>query len=178
MVVARSAADLARHKDVRQEVHLHLDYSVAAAVLAASAFDIEAEASRLVASDLGLRHLGKQVADVREHAGVCRRIRARRLAYRRLVDVDDLVEVFYAFYLAELARLLLRAVGDARDSLVEYLVHKARLARARHARYEHQLARRDLHVYVLEVVLGRAEDLEVFARAVPAHHRHRDVPLT
>jgi hypothetical protein len=38
------------------------------------------------------RHLGKQLADGREQAGVGGRVAARRAADRALVDVDDLVE--------------------------------------------------------------------------------------
>ncbi len=56
-VVPRPAADLARHVDVRQEVHLDLEGAVALAVLAAAALDVEGEATRLVAPQLGLRRL-------------------------------------------------------------------------------------------------------------------------
>ena len=49
-VVALAVALLARHVDVRQEVHLDLDLAVAAADLAAAALDVEAEAARLVAA--------------------------------------------------------------------------------------------------------------------------------
>jgi hypothetical protein len=77
-------------------VHLDLDDAVALAGLAAAALDVEREAARLVAARLGLRQAGEPVADRREGAGVGRRVRARRAADRRLVDVDDLVEMFEA----------------------------------------------------------------------------------
>src|SRR6185436_2078687 len=49
-VVPLAVALLARHVDVRQEVHLDLDLPVAAAHLAAPALDVEGEAPRLVAA--------------------------------------------------------------------------------------------------------------------------------
>ena len=42
-VVAFAPANVARHVDVRQEVHFHLDNAVALTGLASTSFDIEAE---------------------------------------------------------------------------------------------------------------------------------------
>ena len=95
-VVAGAVADLARHVDVRQEVHLDLDRAVAGAGLAAAALDVEGEPALLVAAHLRLGGLGEQLADVVEDAGVGRRVGPRRAADRRLVDVDDLVDVLEA----------------------------------------------------------------------------------
>ena len=95
-VVAGALADLARHVDVGQEVHLDLDRAVAGAVLAAPALDVEREPALLVTADLGLGRLGEQLADVVEHAGVGRRVRARGAPDRRLVDADDLVDLLDA----------------------------------------------------------------------------------
>src|SRR5690606_37402356 len=69
-VVPRSPADLARHIDVGQEVHLDLDRAVVLAVLAATALDVEAEAPWLVAARLRIRGLGEQRADLVEHTRV------------------------------------------------------------------------------------------------------------
>ena len=91
-VVALAVALLAGHVDVGQEVHLDLDLAVAAADLAAAALDVEREAARLVAARARLRRARVELADVVEHAGVGRRVRARRAPDRRLVDVDDLVD--------------------------------------------------------------------------------------
>src|SRR5205823_7883714 len=86
--------DVAGDVDIGQKVHLNLDHAVALAGLAAPALDVEAEAPRLVAARLGLRQAGEPFADRRERAGVGRGIAARRAADRRLVDIDDLVEMF------------------------------------------------------------------------------------
>ena len=95
-IVALALAHLARHVDVRQEVHLDLHETVALARLAPSALHVEREAPRSVAANLRLGQLGEELADRREQAGVRRRIRARRAADRTLVDVDDLVDVLEA----------------------------------------------------------------------------------
>ena len=96
-VVARALAHLARHVHVGEEVHLDADRAVARARLAAATLHVEREPARLVAAHL--RFLGgrEQRADLVEHAGVRGRVRTRRAPDRRLVDVDDLVEVLGAF---------------------------------------------------------------------------------
>ena len=95
-VVARALAHLARHVDVGEEVHLDLDRAVARARLAAAALHVEREAPGLVAADLRLLRGREQRADLVEHAGVGGRVRAGRAPDRRLVDVDDLVDVLGA----------------------------------------------------------------------------------
>ena len=95
-VVALALADVAGDVDVGQEVHLDLDDAVALAGLAAAALDVEGEAAGLVAARLGLGQAGEPLADRREGAGVGRGVGARRAADRRLVDVDDLVEMLEA----------------------------------------------------------------------------------
>src|SRR5882724_3706356 len=92
-VVALALADIALDVDVGQKVHLDLDDAVALAGLATAAFDVEGEAPGLVAALGRFGELGEPVADRRERAGVGRRVGARRTADRRLVDVDDLVEM-------------------------------------------------------------------------------------
>src|SRR5580765_2989108 len=74
-------------------MHLDLDDAVALAGPATPALDAEGEAPRLVAARLALGQPCEPLADRREGAGIGRRVRARRAADRRLVDVDDLVDV-------------------------------------------------------------------------------------
>ncbi|HET7321265.1 MAG TPA: hypothetical protein VFI96_02140, partial [Longimicrobiaceae bacterium] len=62
-VEALPLADVARHEDVREEVHLDLHEAVALARLAPAALHVEGEAPRPVAADLRLRHLREQLAD-------------------------------------------------------------------------------------------------------------------
>ena len=132
-VVALAVADLAGHVHVGQEVHLDLHHAVALAGLAAAAGHVEAEAARAVAALARGVGLGHQLADRREQAGVGGGVAARRAADRRLVDVDDLVEVLDALDRLVRGRLLVRAVERARHRGVERVVDQRRLARARDA---------------------------------------------
>ena len=91
-VVAAALALLARHVDVGQEVHLDGDDAVALAGLAPPAFHVEREAARPEPAGPGVRHHREQVADEREQPGVGRRVRARRAADGRLIDLDHLVD--------------------------------------------------------------------------------------
>src|SRR5439155_5842851 len=127
-VVAGAVAHVAGHVDVGQEVHLDLDEAVALARLAAAPLDVEGEAAGLVAARLGLGQAGEPVADHGEGAGVGRGVGARRAADRRLVDVDDLVEVFEAGDLAVSAGGDARAVEGPRGGGVGRVDGEARLA--------------------------------------------------
>ena len=89
-------ADLARHVDVRQEVHLDLLDAVALAGLAAAALDVEREAAGRVAVHARFRQLREEVADEVEELGVGGGVRARRAPDRALVDVDHLVDLLQA----------------------------------------------------------------------------------
>ena len=73
-VVALALAHIARHVDIGQEVHLDLDHAVALAGFTPAAFDVEAEATRLVAARTRFLSGGEQLADRGEDAGVGRRI--------------------------------------------------------------------------------------------------------
>ena len=110
-------------------MHLDLDHAVALAGLAAPALDVEGEASRLIAARLGFRQARKPFADRREGAGVGRRIRARRAADRRLVDVDHLVEMFEAVDPRVRRRMFERAIEPPRGGLVERIDDRASICR-------------------------------------------------
>ncbi len=165
-VVALALADVAGDVDVRQEVHLDLDDAVALAGLAAAALDVEREAAGLVAARLRLGQAGEPFADRRERAGVGRGVGARRAADRRLVDVDDLVEVLEPLDAVVRGRGLARAVELARDRLVERVDQQRRLAAAGDAGDAGEQAERDFGGDVLEVVAARVDDLD--GAALPA----------
>ena len=113
---------------------------------------------------------GEQLADVVEHAGVRGRVRARRATDRRLVDVDDLVELLDALdrlvparAAASTCRSSASATGS-RMSLTSVL-----LPEPRHAGDGDEAAERDVDVDVAQVVLARALDREpLVARACAA----------
>ena len=66
---------------------------MAPAFLATAALDVETEAARLVAQGPGFAGVGKDLANLVEDADVGGRVAAGRAADRRLVDLDDLVDL-------------------------------------------------------------------------------------
>jgi hypothetical protein len=118
-VVALALADLARHVDVRQELHLDLQDAVTLAVLAATALDVEAEPARAVAPDACLGHAGEQLADGTEQSRVRGRVGARRAADGALVDLVTIGGVRPSIRRGEQApRVRARVAGEARWGLL------------------------------------------------------------
>src|SRR5206468_1646164 len=97
--------------------------AVALARLAAAARLVEAEAAWLIPANLRLGQLGEQRPNFVEQLDVRRRVRARRAADRRLVDVDDLVDVLRSRDAIVRAGLL--RVGDVVTVLVAVAVRLA-----------------------------------------------------
>ncbi len=119
------------------------------------------------AARLRLRQHREQLADEGEQPGVGRRVRSRRPADRRLIDLDHLVELLDALDGRVRARFVGRAVEHARERSVENLVDERRLARSADAGDRRQHAERERDVDVLEVVRARAldDDLRRASRA-------------
>ena len=95
-VIALAAANLTRHIDIRQEMHLDLDDSIAGARLTASTFFIEAETAFIVTFSFRIGGSGKQIAYQIECPRIGRRIGTRCPSDRRLIDRDDLVKLLDA----------------------------------------------------------------------------------
>jgi len=109
-------------------VHLDLDDAVALAGLAAAALDVEGKPAGLVAARLGLGEAGEPFADRRECPGIGRGIGARGAADRRLVDVDDLVDVLESLDAVVRGGAFAGVIEFARDRLVERVDQQRRLA--------------------------------------------------
>ena len=164
---------LARHVDVRQELHLYLGETVALASLATPALDIEAEAPGLVAACSGLRHARIDLADRTEEAGVGRRVAARRPADGCLVDDDDAIDMFDARQSLITARLILGPVQRTRESLVQAVVDERRLPRARDTRDAREHMQGNICVDMLEVVLRGARKHQMLPVGRAPRHRQR-----
>ena len=153
-------------------MHLDLLEALALTGLASPALDIEAEPARLVAADLRFPRLGEQLTDEVKHACVGGRVAARSSSDRRLVDLDDLVDLADSQHLAELARPVARRVEPAAQRPQQRLVHQSALAGARHAGDADDPAQRELDVDVLEVVLAASLEFYAFAEfQIPATRR-------
>ena len=177
-VVAVAVADVARHVDVGQEMHLDLEHAVALARFAAPAFHVEGEASGAVAALARGGHAGEELAYRREEPGVGRRIRARRAPDRALVDVHDLVEELEPrdrFVRRRLRRRCRRA--GARPRCTSVSLTSVDLPEPEtpvtHTKRPTGMLDRD----VLQVVAGRARDRELPLRVhAVAQPRQLDAP--
>ena len=156
-------------------MHLDLDDAVALAGLAAAALDVEREAPGLVAARLRFRQAGEPFADRREGAGIGRGVGARGAADRRLVDVDDLVDVLEALDAVVRRGALAGIVQLARDRLVERVDQQGRLAAAGDAGDAGEQAERNLGRDVLQIVAAGVDHLDgaAMVRRPPVGHRHR-----
>ena len=123
-VIAFAFALVARHVDVWQEVHFHLDHTVALAGFAAAALNVKAETTRVVAAAARLGYAGEQFTHRGEDTGVGRRVRSRSTTDRALIDVDHLVEMLQAGHFAERGRFgkggtVELALGDREQRVVD-----------------------------------------------------------
>src|SRR5262245_4035436 len=82
---------------IGEEVHLDFQCAVPLAGLTAAAFDVETEATRLVPTHPRFRHLGKQLTDAIEQPCIGCWIRTWCPPNRRLINVNHLIKVLYAF---------------------------------------------------------------------------------
>ena len=156
-------------------MHLDLDQAVPLARLAPAALDVEGEAPGLVAAHPGIRRAREQRPDQGENTRVGRRVGARRPPDRRLVDVDDLVEMLGSLDPIVVAGALVGAVEHLRQRAVQDVVDEGGLARARDTRHRREGAERDLDRHALEVVLARVVDGDVLAVGRPARRRDGDL---
>ena len=173
-VVAATGADIAGDEDIRQKVHLDPDLARALAGLAPTPLDVEAEPARFVSTGPRIGGRGEQRSDGIEDLGVGRRVRSRSAADGRLVDADDLVEVFPAGHRLVFARPAQRPEDLAGNRLVQHFVDQGRLPRPRNPRDTDQPAQGKVDVDVLQVVLGGAADDQPLSVSVGPHRRHRD----
>ncbi len=174
-VVALALADVAGDVDVGQEVHLDLDQPVALTSFAAPALDVEAEPSGAIAAGLGLRQLAEPVADGLEGARIGGRVGPGRAANGRLVDIDDLIEIFQALDPLVGRGRVRGVVQPASRGLIEGLDGEGGLAAAGHPGDAGEHAHRDLAGDVLQIVAPGADDLQQLLLVDgPALFRHRD----
>ena len=158
-------ADLARHEDVGEELHLDLDHAFALARLAAPAGHVEREVAGRQAARLRVLGRREQLADRIERLEIRDRVGSRRAADRRLVHEDDVGDELRPFELAVRADAAIPVALGALQRGVDHVVDERALARAADAGHAGQHAERNLDVDVLEVVLRRAEDPQPLVRS-------------
>ena len=95
--VTLAAAFLAGYLSRRQEVHFDQLQAGALAGLATPSLNVEGKSVGLESADFCIGRGFEEAADVGHHLGVGRGVAAGRTADRRLVYLDDLVDISDAF---------------------------------------------------------------------------------
>lgn len=175
-VVALALADVARHIDIRQEVHLHLDDPIPLTCLAAPPLDVEGETTRLVAPGASLLGAGEQLADRGEQAGIGGRVGSRGTAYGALVYVHHLVQVLQPLDAAiggrgGLGRLIELSVGDTEQGVID----QGRLAGAGDAGDAGHHPYRQIQIDVAQVVAARPLQFQPLVCEWSTHFRNGDL---
>src|SRR5262249_37553090 len=137
-VVAAPVASFACHIHWWQKVHLDLEQTVALAFLAPAAFHIETESSGFIAPNSRGGKAREQIANGIKHPGIGRRVAPRGASDWRLVNDDDLIEVFEPFQSAMSAGTLFRTEEFAKQRPAKDVVHEGAFARAADSRNTRQ----------------------------------------
>ena len=119
-------------------------------------FDVEAEASRFVASDLAFGKFGEKTADVVEHFRIGARIAAGRAADWALIDIYDLVNFVRADDSVMRSRTFAAAVDKLRQATVKRLHYQRRLAAAADPGYTDEFTQGKPNINILEIIRTRA----------------------
>ncbi len=123
---------------IGQEMHFDFNQTVALTGFAASPFDIEAEAPRLVAAQAGLRQACKQLADKGENSRIGYRIGAGGAPDRLLIDHDDPLDISQVADLSYFSHRTVLSAQTPGHDLVEGFDHHRAFARAGHAGHRGQ----------------------------------------
>src|SRR5271156_18213 len=162
-VIAFAAANFTSDVYIGQEIHFDSAQPVSLARFAATALHVEAEPAGTVAAFARFGQHGKDFANGREDSSVGGRVRTRRAAYGRLVDLNDLVNVFDSFDSAVGAGLLHRAIEFCGQRAVEDVIYQCGFSRARNSGYDGEQSQRKSDIDVLQIIAVRAENYERFS---------------
>src|SRR5581483_10112893 len=146
--------------DIREELHLDMLESVAAAGRTAAVAGVEAERASGVLAFLSGGLGGEQRTDRVEGTDVAGRIGAGGPANRILVDHHDIIDQLGPPQPGELAGRLGRLAAILQQRRVKHILHQRGLARAGHSRYADETFERDADVDTFEIVLTRALQLQ------------------
>src|SRR5204862_265199 len=113
---------------------------------------VEAESPRAIASLLRFAGLDEHAANLVEHARISRRIAPRRPADRRLIDLDEFVDLIHAAQTAVRPRFRPKARQPARDGAGQGLVQERTFARAAHPRHANEHAEWKDRAGVLKII--------------------------
>ena len=119
-----SFASGAHYPNIGEEIHIEFRRAVSFARFAASFRHVKAKTPWLVTAPLRFWQLGEEIADVVEHFDIGAGIGSRGAANRRLIDGDQLIEMFNSLHFLVLARRSFTAVQIAAQRFDENIIHQ------------------------------------------------------
>ena len=105
-------------------MHFNLDNAVTPAGFTAAAFDVETKPPRFIAPHLGLVGLTVQLADRVKYGSIRSRVGSRRAADRRLVNINDFIDILHAPDIVMLTGTSTAAGDAACQPFIQNLVDK------------------------------------------------------
>ena len=174
-VVTFAVALRAGHIDIRQKVHFDFEQTVAGAVLAAAALDVEAEPPRFIAAHLRGGQLREKIADNRKGAGIGDGVGSRGATDRRLIDHDYLVDLLNAEQFLVFSGTFLGTVEMAEEGAAQHIVGERAFAGAGNPGDAGEQSERNFHVHVFEIVFGRPFNFEEAVRCFGPFFWHFDL---
>ena len=142
-------------------------------VLAPSAGNVEAESSAAVTACLALGKACKEVPDMAPDLDVCGRVGAWSLAYRTLVYLNQLVQVFGPFDGPIAVESLIFLIEPVSQGRRQYLIEQRALAASGDSGKHDELAQGEVEINIVEIVLGSSDDLQMLAVSGPSEERDR-----
>src|SRR5215211_3390515 len=124
-----AVTNVTRHVHIGQELHFDAQFALSLAGFAAPTMYVKRETSGLVTAHLALREFGIQLPDLVEQTRIGTGVRTRRASDRRLVNVDDLIEMLDALdaFMIACHRTCTHQPGG--ESAVKDVAHQGGLAR-------------------------------------------------
>ena len=136
-------------------MHLNLNNPVAAAGLAAAALDVETEAAFIVSLRLRVGGGSEQIPNQVKDAGIGSRIGTGSPADGRLIDRNNLIQLFNPLDFLVLSRYGSCPVQFLCQSLIENLVDQRALSRTGHTGYAGHHSKRKPDRDVFQIILRR-----------------------
>ena len=117
-VIPLSMTDLTWYIYICQEMHLNLDDTIATARLTSATCNIERESSLRVTHCLCIFCVREQITDQIKDPCISCRVRTWASADRRLVDIDNLIQLVQSCDIIMLTRFYLRTIQSSRQMLI------------------------------------------------------------
>src|SRR5579864_353616 len=156
-------------------MHFNFLLTVSLTGFAPAAALVEAEAHGLITANLGFRQLSEKLPHQIEHAGIGGGVGTRRIPDGFLIDTDNLVNMLQTSDIVVGRSYCPGAMQAAGERVVKNVLNERTLARPADAGDGDQATEGKRNIYVLQIVVPRAQDFQRrLRRSRAAIARHRD----